>query len=58
MPFVMKNSPAAFQHIVNSLMFNLVAIKPISPTLSSSAKNGNDTYELLEISFKDLVKLH
>ena len=57
MPNGMKNSPATFLHLVNSLIFNLAGLKPISTTLSSSAKNGNATYKLSEISSTDLVKL-
>ena len=58
MPFGMKNSPASFQHLVNSLISNLVGCKALSTALSSSAKNGNDTYKLSEISSTDLVKLN
>ena len=58
MPFGMKNSQALFQHLVNTLIFNLAAVKPILTMLSSSAKNGNDTNKLSEISSTDLVKLN
>ena len=62
MPFGMKNSQATFQGLVNSLIcpsaLIWLALKPISMTLSSSAKNGNSTYKLLEISSTDLVKLN
>ena len=58
MPFGMKNSPATFQHLVNELIFNVDGCKPTSTTLLSSAKNGNNTYRLSELSLTDLVKLN
>ena len=58
MPFGMKNSPATFQRLTNSLIFNLAGCKAYIDMLSSSAKKGNDTYKLSEISSTDFVKLH